>query len=116
MVIISQAPYFVKYSNIFATKIPPVRVGLLRRDRLDIFDRFFDFSLGWLIFATGIFGKRFDASTDRNLATNNHIFLQALQVVDATRDCARDKNTSCILEGCGREEGIGIDRDLGDTA
>ena len=36
-------------------------------------------------------------------------------MINTTRDGTRDKNASRILEGCCRQEGVGVDRDLGDT-
>ena len=79
-----------------------------------------EFAFGWFwsffeLFVTSIVSETFDASTYWDLATDNHVLLQALEVVDATRDSARDKYASRILEGCGRQERVGVDGDLGDT-
>ena len=63
------------------------------------FGRFFSFDFFFVL--TGD-----DTSTYWNLATDNYVFLETIEVVNTTRDGSVDKHTSGVLEGCSREEGI----------
>ena len=40
------------------------------------------------------------AGTYRDLTTDDNVFLQTVELIDAAIDCSINKNTSCILEGC----------------
>lgn len=44
----------------------------------------------------------FGTCTDRNLAADDDVFLETVQVISATAGCSVDEHTSRILEGSGR--------------
>ena len=56
-----------------------------------------------------------NSSANRDLATDDDIFLETVETIDAAVCSGIDKNASRILEGSGREEGVGPDRDFRNT-
>src|SRR6266536_1959396 len=56
-----------------------------------------------------------DTRTSRNELTDDHVLFQTNQVICLSFDSSFSQHTRCLLEGCSRQEAIGVQRRLGDT-
>ena len=74
----------------------------------------FEIGFGWTVGNVKIV-KRLDAGTDWDLATDDDVFLETMEVIDATIDGGVDKHASGILEGRSGQEGVGPDGNLSNT-
>ena len=58
---------------------------------------------------------RLDTCTSRDQLTDHDVLLQALKEVFLALDGSIGQDSCCLLEGCGRKEGISLQGRLGDT-
>ena len=58
---------------------------------------------------------RLEAGSRRDEVTHDDVLLESAESVRLAEGGCFGENTRCVLEGCGRDEAVGLERGLGDS-
>ena len=84
-------------------------------NKSDCFRCIFSFGLDFICFCNVDIMVASHTGSGRNKLTDDDILLKSEQIVDLSADSRIGKNLGRFLEGCRREEGLGLERSLCDS-